>query len=106
MNINNDDAQYEVLKAHQDKYVNGNDTCKDLLPFPIKSIVAMHCEDGVSYMHGVIKKLITAMTIEGDPSYSELQRQAHWSCRHLVHIQHPDNYKADLWEQIKKELDN
>ena len=34
INIKNDDAQYEALKAYQDKYVKDNDTCTDSLLFP------------------------------------------------------------------------
>ena len=29
INVNNDDVQYEALKAHQNKYVNNDDTHKD-----------------------------------------------------------------------------
>ena len=56
ININNDDAKYEALKAHQDKYVKNSDTHKDLLSFPIMSTVATHCEDGGPWMHGLIKE--------------------------------------------------
>ena len=34
ININNDDAYYETLKACQNKYFKNNDTHKDTLPFP------------------------------------------------------------------------
>ena len=44
--INNDDAQYEALKAHQHKDVKNNDTHKDSLSFPIGSTIAVQHEDG------------------------------------------------------------
>ena len=46
MIINNDEHQYEALKAHQDKYIKENDTSKDSLSFPVASTVAMQHEDG------------------------------------------------------------
>ena len=33
-NINSNDVQYEILRAHQGKYVRDNDTHKDSFPFP------------------------------------------------------------------------
>ena len=51
ININHDDAQSDVLKAHQDKYVKGNNTHKDSLSFPLGSTVAMKHEDGGPWMH-------------------------------------------------------
>ena len=50
-NINADNDYYEVLKVHQDRYLKGSDTHKDLLSFPIGSTVAVQCKDG-----GVIKE--------------------------------------------------
>ena len=54
-NINNDDAQYEALKVHKDKYVKDNDACKDSLSFPIGSTVVVKCEDGGPWIHKVIE---------------------------------------------------
>ena len=34
ININNDDAQYNALKACQNTYVKNNDACKDSHSFP------------------------------------------------------------------------
>ena len=48
ININNDGVYYEALKAHQNKYIKENDTCKDSLSFPIGPTVAIQCEDGGS----------------------------------------------------------
>ena len=56
ININNDDAQYEALKAHQDEYIKDNDTHKDSLSFPIWSTVAVQHEDGGPWVHRVIEK--------------------------------------------------
>ena len=56
ININNDDAQYEALKACQDKYVKDSDTHKDSLSFPAMYTVALQCEDWGPWMHGVIKE--------------------------------------------------
>ena len=39
--INANDENYEALKAHQDKYLKGNDTHKDPLSLPIRSTGAM-----------------------------------------------------------------
>ena len=41
LNIDNNDAQYEALKAHYDKYIKGTDTNKDSLSFHVWSTVAM-----------------------------------------------------------------
>ena len=41
ININNDDAQYEALKACHNKYVNNNNTCKDPSVFSVGSTVAV-----------------------------------------------------------------
>ena len=43
ININNDDAQHEVLKAWQDKKVKDSDPCKDSFFFPIGSRVVVQC---------------------------------------------------------------
>ena len=40
ININTDDENHEALNAQQGKYLNGNDTCKDPLSFPVQSTVA------------------------------------------------------------------
>ena len=56
ININNDGTQYKALKSCQDKYVNGNDICKDSLSFPIGSTVSLQCEDGEPWMNGVIEE--------------------------------------------------
>ena len=45
ININNNNAYHETLKACQDKYVKNNDTSKDSLSFPTGSTIAMHCKD-------------------------------------------------------------
>ena len=65
ININNNNAQHEALKAHQDKYVKDDDTCKDVLSFPMGSTVAMQDEDGRPWMHGVLERL-TTVTTEGN----------------------------------------
>ena len=44
INIKNDDAQYEALKAHQDKYMKNNDTQKDTLSH--RPAVDVQHEDG------------------------------------------------------------
>ena len=53
--INNNDAQYGAHKACQDKYVKGNDTCKDSLSFCIGHTVAVQCEDWALWMYRVIE---------------------------------------------------
>ena len=58
ININNDNAHYEALKVGQNKYIKGNDTDKDSLPFPVGSTISIQHEDGGSWMHGVIKEAI------------------------------------------------
>ena len=54
ININNDEAQCEALKAHQIKYMKDNDTKTHI--FPIWSKVAMQYEDCGPWMHRVIKE--------------------------------------------------
>ena len=39
-----------------DKYVKNNDTHEESFSFPIGSIVAVQCEDGGPWIHGVIKE--------------------------------------------------
>ena len=56
ININNDNVQYEALKVHQGKYVKNTDTCKDLLSFPIGSMVADQHKEGGQWIHGFIKE--------------------------------------------------
>ena len=56
ININNNDVQYEALKACQDKYVKDNSIHKNLLSFPIGSKVAVQCEDGGPWMYGVTEE--------------------------------------------------
>ena len=55
--INNDYARYEALKAHQNKYVKNNETCKDPSVFSIGSTVAVQCKDGGPWMHKVIEEV-------------------------------------------------
>ena len=56
MNINNDDAQYEALKAYQDKYIKDNYIHKDSLSFHIGFTAAMQHEDGEPWIHRVIEE--------------------------------------------------
>ena len=53
---NADGEHYEVLKTCQDKYLKGNDACKDSLLFPIRSTVAVQHEYGGSRTHGVVEE--------------------------------------------------
>ena len=50
-NINNDDVQYEALKAHQDKLKN-NDNCKDPSVFSVGSEVSVQWEDRGPWING------------------------------------------------------
>ena len=44
-NVNKNNAQYEALKAHQNKYVKNNDTHTDTLSFPIQYTATLQYED-------------------------------------------------------------
>ena len=58
ININNDDAQYKALKAHQNKYIKSNVTHKDpSVFFSIAPTVAMQQEDRGPWMHEVIEEV-------------------------------------------------
>ena len=56
IDITNDDAQYEDLKAHQSKCMKDRDTHKDPLSFPIGSMVVIQLKDGGPWMHRVTKE--------------------------------------------------
>ena len=43
-------------KTYQDKHVKNNDICKDSLSFPVGSTIAVECDYGGSWTHGVIKQ--------------------------------------------------
>ena len=72
MHNNNKNAQYETLRACQSKYIKENDTHNDSLSLPIgfKVAVAIQHEDGGLWTQGVMKRLITVITME-DPTLSE-----------------------------------
>ena len=53
----NANDHYGVLKAYQDKYLRGNDTCKESVFFPTGSTVAVHCEGSGLWMHGIVEKV-------------------------------------------------
>ena len=55
-NINADDDEHVALKSHQDKFLKGNDTCKDSLSFPMMSTVTIHQEEGGPCMCRVIEE--------------------------------------------------
>ena len=56
ININNNDACYEALTAHQSKYIKDKDIHKDSFYFPIWSTVTVQCEDGGCWRHSVINE--------------------------------------------------
>ena len=45
-----------AIKALQVKYIKHNDTHKDSFSFPMGSMVAIQCEDGGPWIHGVIEE--------------------------------------------------
>ena len=57
IDISNNDAQYEALKAYQNKYVKNNDNHKDSLSFPAGSIVTVQHEDGRPWTHKVTNEV-------------------------------------------------
>ena len=55
MIFNADNEHYEDLKTHQDKYIKGNDTCKDSFSFPIGSPTAVQHENSRQWTHSVME---------------------------------------------------
>ena len=55
--INNDDIQYEALKALQSIYIKGSNTFKDSPSFPIGSIVVEQHDNDGPWTYRVIKEV-------------------------------------------------
>ena len=102
INTNNDDVQYETLKACHSKYTRDNDTHKDSLSFLIRSTVAIQHEDGGPWMHGVIKG--TNNSYHNWRSY--IVRVTKTGRLIILNTRHIGNttitIEQHLWEQIRK----
>ena len=100
ININSNDVQYEAHKSSKDKYVKDIDSGKDPLSFPIWSTVAMQCEDGGPWAHGVIKEANNSDHKGRSYIISDKDGQTD-TMEHKAHVLHPNNYRTVSLETVK-----
>ena len=102
--MNKNDAQYEGLKAHEDKHVKTN--CKDSLCFPMGSVLAMQCLKCWPLTYG-ITEVANSCDHKGGSYIIRLMKKGTliiWNMRYICST--PVSTGQYLWEQIKRGLNN